>query len=819
MESFAKPLRFGDYLLRAKIAQGGMAEVFMATSTKPELATNFIAIKKLLPHLNSNKAFVDLLIHEAKISVLLNHPGIVHVYDLGSYKSDFFIAMEYIHGKSLDRLLEKLKAGKCRKPSIELASYIILEVLKALSFAHQLNDIKGRDLNIIHRDISPGNILLSYSGDVKLADFGIATAAGRLQAGFTQTAMGKLVYMSPEQAVNDPVVRASDIYSLCVVYFELLTGQLPFQAENVNLLLKKVIDGRITDISVVGGNIPKELRDLISLGLNKSPRKRFQSCPELYLALVDFFKDKFQIDFSDKSTREAFRKKLTEYLRVSFESEIVQEIEIVQSALISTETQEQFKTTAPQDVKAVETQEWESTIVSADLSNEATRHFPLTQAERERILKGLPPEEALQSTGTDAARSSPAGSDDDIFFAPTIVDGSVSADSSAFRRISAHERLSNSSLRRDQKEDLTKHLPALEIVTAEDLDTFERQTFSGEVTDDAETRPRNREEILKEIEAIRVSETRLNPTLERRSDSARKSEPPKVSAAKERVSQSPSSGKQRKLAIIAGAVLSLAALSALGLFFGPQVISQIGNPFSTTKLLPTEKVHLRIIGEAQPDQQRRFKSVTVPNIIKQVTDFFNLEYTRYTGDVKPTLEISTSEPGVLISGLSKQSNAVKIMSSEELFEFLNISGFKRPADSKVVFVYLYPHNPTKPAGFSFPREYLGRRIQNSGAIFSAAHESDETLSSIHLARQIAALFGATDKRDPRSGLPLSPEGLADPRLEPLFPQTKAELMALEIALSPLEKKMPESLSELSIGPQTAYELGWISRSQLSELMP
>jgi serine/threonine protein kinase len=827
MESLSKPGRFGDYVLHAKIAQGGMADVYMATSSKTELTGSFVAIKKLLPHLNSNKAFVDLLIHEAKISVLLNHPGITHVYDLGSHKSEFFIAMEYVHGKSLDRVLEKISSKQAPKLSLELATFIILDVLKALSFAHQLQDSKGRELNIIHRDVSPGNILLGYSGDIKLADFGIATAAGRLQAGFAQTAMGKLAYMAPEQAVNDPAIRASDLYSLCVVYFELLTGQLPFHAENANQLLKKVIDGRMTDISVVGQNIPKVLKDIINIGLNKSSRKRFQSGPELFNNIVDFFKQERQIDFTAKATRDYYRKKLTEYLRVAFEQEVIQEIDIVQKTLASTSKIEEFKITAPQGISRKEFAEMEKTVVEADVSDEVTRHFPLTKAERERIMSGLRPEEAISTGTTGRIMNAADQGSDDIFNSPTMLNDEVSADSSSLRRISVRDALSKSSLNRHEKETLNQQLPAMEIVTLKALDEFERITFSGNSQEDVETRARNREELLQEIEEIRQSEskrkdknavsqvdpTRVAEITQRKSNANVKSLSDRLSARK---SQQVSRSSFKTAALIS---FGLLAMAAGAIYLSSLFVDFSLSPFLAEKLQPTQGVYLRIVGEAQPDQQRRFKELVISRNIQQVTEFFNLEFTRYTGEVKAVLQITASEPGVLISGLSQQSNAARILSTPELFDFLNLSGFKYPSGSKVIFVYLYPSDSGKTSLQAFPKEYLGSERSDLGAVFSPTDESQEFEVSLYLARQIAKLFGASDKRDPNSGLPLNPEGLADPRLKPIFPQNKAELMAIGIPQSPLEKRSPQNLREIVIGPQTAYELGWIDRSKKNELMP
>ncbi|MBN8555126.1 MAG: serine/threonine protein kinase [Deltaproteobacteria bacterium] len=514
MEAFPSEVTFGPYQLHAKIAEGGMAEVFLGTSKQVEYQGQFLAIKKLQTRLNSNKPFVNLLIHEAKIGVLLNHPGIASVYDLGSYKSEFFLTMEYVHGKSLDRILEKIQAGTGPKLSVEISTFIILEVLKALAFAHELRDSKGREMNIVHRDISPGNILLGYRGEVKLADFGIATAESRLQPGFSQNALGKLAYISPEQVVNDPVVRASDIYSLGVVFYQLLSGQLPFHAESANALYKKVIDGRITDLRMTGPTISPGLRDIVTQCLNRSPRKRYESAAQLYNVLIEHFKKEYELDFSTKAVRLYYKKKLSEHLRACFETEIVQEIDITQNALKRASDREDFKVTAPQDLKRmadfsaenVDLQA-EATIVEADLTNESTRHFPFTENERSKMMKGATPKEVIEAshqekivTGSQKVAAGVEG-----FDFTTIPEYELAVEDSNMQRISVKDKLRISSLDKDQKETLKQQLPEIEIASEQDLEKFEIITFSGrqDAKDADPTHGMKRTDILRDFEKIK----------------------------------------------------------------------------------------------------------------------------------------------------------------------------------------------------------------------------------------------------------------------------------------------------------------------------
>ena len=397
MVIFEKPVSFGDYQLLAKVDQGGMAEVFLAISPKKELQGQFLAIKKLLPHLNTNKAFVNLLIHEAKIGVLLQHPGIAQVIDLGSHKNEFFIAMEFIHGKSLGKLLRKIRENKAPPLNLELSSYIILQILKALAFAHYLKDRQGRDLNIIHRDLSPGNILLEYTGHVKLGDFGIATAENRLQPNFSSAALGKLVYMPPEQAVNDPAILASDLYSLGIVYYELLTGVLPFESSSPTDAYRKILDGRQSNIEIKREDIPYEFQAIIQRLLEKSPKKRYQSAAELFDVIVTSLKNQFGFDFRTPSTRDSLRKKLAEYMRKVFETEIIHEIQVVQEALRQQMENSDLKETSPVQIPPLISPAKED-ITSIEFQDDdaITRHFPLTDQERASIIKGVSVDTAIE---------------------------------------------------------------------------------------------------------------------------------------------------------------------------------------------------------------------------------------------------------------------------------------------------------------------------------------------------------------------------------------------------------------------------------------
>ncbi len=207
---------FGPYLLQKLIAVGGMAEIYLARTKGLAGFERQLALKVVHPDYADDKAFVQMLINEAKIAVGLNHPNVVQTFDLGRIGNRYFISMEYVDGMDLFQLLKRLTERGSSMP-VELAAYVVHGALGGLDYAHNKCDEQGNPLRIIHRDMSPQNILCSRQGEVKITDFGIAKAAnltGKTRAGVIK---GKLVYMSPEQAWGEPVDHRTDIFSVGIV--------------------------------------------------------------------------------------------------------------------------------------------------------------------------------------------------------------------------------------------------------------------------------------------------------------------------------------------------------------------------------------------------------------------------------------------------------------------------------------------------------------------------------------------------------------------------------------------------------------------------
>ena len=222
--------RFGQYVLLEKVASGGMAEIFKAKKIGIEGFEQILAVKRILPHLSSDEEFVNMFIAEAKLIARFTHKNIAQIYDFGRIDKNYFISMEYIRGKDLKAILKKVSLER-RKLPVAIAVFIAKEVAAALSYAHKQKDNTGNDLNIIHRDINPHNIIVSYEGDVKIIDFGIAKASAHSKT-TTGVLKGKLSYLSPEQAGGKPLDHRSDIFSLGVVLYEMLTGKKLFQGDS-----------------------------------------------------------------------------------------------------------------------------------------------------------------------------------------------------------------------------------------------------------------------------------------------------------------------------------------------------------------------------------------------------------------------------------------------------------------------------------------------------------------------------------------------------------------------------------------------------------
>ncbi len=310
-----QPIPFGKYLLLDRINIGGMAEVWRGKMFGAGGFERLVAIKRILPNIAEDDEFISMFIDEAKISVQLNHANVAQIYELGQISNSYFIAMEYIPGKDMRAIFDR-----CRKKGepapVPLVAFVVARMCEGLDYAHRKKDNLGRDLNIVHRDISPQNVLISFEGEVKVIDFGIAKAAGKAtktQAGILK---GKFGYMSPEQIRGMPLDRRSDIFAIGVCLYEMLTGERLFVGESDFSVLEKVRKAEVPPPSTYNRRIPEALEKIVLKALARDVDERYQYANELGDDLQRFL-----------ITSESIfgRKDLMQYMKSTFAEDVERE--------------------------------------------------------------------------------------------------------------------------------------------------------------------------------------------------------------------------------------------------------------------------------------------------------------------------------------------------------------------------------------------------------------------------------------------------------------------------------------------------------------
>ena len=275
---------YGKYQLVEKIATGGMAEVFRAVSTSIGGFKKEVALKRILPHLSTDAEFVSLFIDEAKLTVSMSHGNIVQVFDFGRIDSNYYLAMEFVDGRDMTEVLIKQSRRRASVPP-EVAFFIMKETLRGLEYAHTRRDTSSTPLGIVHRDVSPHNILISYDGEVKLTDFGIAKARTKVSLTRPGVVLGKFAYMSPEQAHGRDVDARSDVYSAGITLYETLTGRRLFYSEDPAQVLAKVRDPNVSPPSRYADGVSSQVDALVMTALAVRPEDRFPSCRAFGTAL------------------------------------------------------------------------------------------------------------------------------------------------------------------------------------------------------------------------------------------------------------------------------------------------------------------------------------------------------------------------------------------------------------------------------------------------------------------------------------------------------------------------------------------------------
>lgn len=278
---------FGRYELLRRLAIGGMGAVYLARQKGPVGFQKLLVLKRLLPHLSEDDEFIQMFLDEGRIAAHLNHPNIAQIYDLGDVDGQYYIAMEYVHGEAVGPLGVRAQQRKVSIP-LGLRCRIIADAAAGLDAAHNARSPSGRKLALIHRDVSPQNVLVGFNGGVKLIDFGVAKASGKLSQTMVGTIKGKHAYMSPEQARGEPLDCRSDVFGLGTVFYELLTQTRLFKRDTELATLKAVVGAKIAPPSEVVPDVPKELDAIVFKALARKRDERFATAGELQLALEEF---------------------------------------------------------------------------------------------------------------------------------------------------------------------------------------------------------------------------------------------------------------------------------------------------------------------------------------------------------------------------------------------------------------------------------------------------------------------------------------------------------------------------------------------------
>ncbi|CAM2005254.1 protein kinase domain-containing protein [Acanthopleuribacter pedis] len=301
-----------EYQLLSKIASGGMAEVWKAKLVGEKGFEKIVAIKKILPHLSDNEEFISMFIDEARVAANLTHPNIAQIYELGKMDDSFFIAMEYVAGHNLRMVLNQLNQLKVTMAP-EVVVFVGMKLCNALQYAHVKKSHDNTALNIVHRDISPQNILISTEGEIKLVDFGIAKASIKATQTVAGSLKGKLLYMSPEQAEGKPLDGRSDIFSLGSVLYEALTGKKLFAGDSELSILKNVRQAKFTRLSDVNPHVPVRLEKIILKVLSKDLDSRYDRAKTLEKEFKTYLKEeKIHINESD----------VADYIRLIYDKDV-----------------------------------------------------------------------------------------------------------------------------------------------------------------------------------------------------------------------------------------------------------------------------------------------------------------------------------------------------------------------------------------------------------------------------------------------------------------------------------------------------------------
>ena len=278
----------GRYRVVDEIGIGGMASVHLARADGPGGFQKWVAIKRIHKHLAEDQTFISMFLDEARIAARITHPNVAQVFDLGTHRDSYWIAMEYLHGEPLREVMRVLDEGRGTPMSYAMVARVVADAAEGLHAAHELSDKHGHNVGLVHRDVTPHNLFLTYDGTVKVVDFGVAKVTDRMTKTRAGTLKGKLAYMSPEQVRGEDVDRRTDVFALGVVLWEITTGRRLFRMDNDLDTLERVQACIVPSPSSIVSNYPVELESVVMKALAKDKTRRFQTARELSRALQQY---------------------------------------------------------------------------------------------------------------------------------------------------------------------------------------------------------------------------------------------------------------------------------------------------------------------------------------------------------------------------------------------------------------------------------------------------------------------------------------------------------------------------------------------------
>lgn len=896
MDSFI-PQRFGKFFLVDLLGKGGMAVVFLATEISKfdqfHPQASFVALKQLFPKYSAQEGFVKCLVDEAKLTSLLKHPNIVEVLDLGNVGTDFYMTMNWVNGKSFYHLLDSVR-NQNKVISKTFLFYIFQKVAEGLLYAHELKDSANRPLDMVHCDVSPQNILLGYEGEVKLSDFGIATAEKSKEKAGAEALLGKLPYMAPEQITLKGFDRRVDIYSFGVLMFEGLTGRKPFNASSVQQLQTKIIKEQPQFTSRVFQSHPN-VREFIQSCLEKNPENRPDS-------MAEFFKLNSEVEDVDSA-------KISKLMKLLFKPEIVREqinIDNATEVLVSIQEQPDLlgdeedgsfsyekSLIRPTEIMPVNASH-EMTKVLLDKPTENVGKIQIKKKEILRVVKKKPIEEEWIDSETTQRRMSreltevaeqvrkEANHVDDLFekdsdeeefsmempkVEKTVVDFDESLEKK-WEALQGNLRKGKKSTPSPLDNDQTKEhkgfavddMASDSIAGIVEQDFHESYPTTGEVKEfskldqtvvsapvdpanlDEENSSENETKEAKiQLKLVKrpmiggkivtdedsVSKKKSSST---RSDVKRKNDDFFDEASKPKIDESAlfkykkiiSSNDTLTFHIKRRTFLAYLVVGLLIFTVLATKKSAIVNFFSVRKPVVSSEIKVVDIyismeefGNAKGKQSASLwmDPTFQRTFIGPIQRFFDREYRKYTDKTLPFRFV--------FDGFERDTSKIPWQGSlfnsylpfEKFYTIFQIDSKKEDHDHGRLFVHLYQKELNGPT--EYPIDYQGKRPIHSGVLYYPLFSEDDNEFQLRIAHEILHMLGAKDLYNSK-GLPKYPEGYVEPFKEPLHPQTFGEIMSRTIPQNPSEYIPLSNLDDARIGPDTAYQIGWITEKQLDQ---